>query len=552
MALPSAARVLRAAVRRCDPPSRPRSAPAAAAPRGFSPAAAGAGPRPGPPPPPRGAERGPPPPAVDFGDPREAFRSKSNAELLRGLLVLGLCAVEPLVQHNQQLLQLCQRVLGQTLFERLMKMTFYGQFVAGEDQEAIKPLLRRNQAFGVGAVLDYSVEEDLGDGRSRTSAAEKEMGGGSSEDGFSAIKLTALARPQFLVRFSEVLVKWRRFFHQMAAEEGQAGRAVLDTKLQVEKLQEALANLGIASKAESQQWFTGENLGTSGTVDLLDWNSLFDSRTKLSRPLLIPNRKTGQLEPLLSRFSEDEELQMKRVLQRMDVLARRAMEKGVRLMVDAEQSYFQPAISRLTVETQRRFNRSQPLIYNTYQCYLREAYNNVTGDMELSRREGWHFGSKLVRGAYMEQERERAAQMGYEDPINPTYEKTNEMYHRCLDYVLEEIKQRRKASVMVATHNEDTVKFALRRMMELGIHPSDKKVCFGQLLGMCDQITFPLGQAGFPVYKYVPYGPVNEVLPYLSRRAQENRGFMQRANRERDLLWKEVKRRLLSGNLFSP
>ncbi|XP_063272501.1 proline dehydrogenase 1, mitochondrial isoform X1 [Prinia subflava] len=601
MALPSAARAFRAAVRRCDPPSRPRTAPAAA-PRGLSPAAAGAGPRPGPASPPRGAERGPPPPAVDFGDPREAFRSKSSAELLRGLVVLGLCAVEPLVQHNRELLQLCQRVLGQTLFERLMKMTFYGQFVAGEDQEAIKPLLRRNQAFGVGAVLDYSVEEDLGDGRSRTSAAEKEMGGGekwekqyqahqgfgdhhggvtgahtyfyadeakcdqhmetflrcidassgSSEDGFSAIKLTALARPQFLVRFSEVLGKWRKFFHQMAAEQGQAGRAVLDTKLEVEKLQEALANLGIASKAESQQWFTG--LGTNGTVDLLDWNSLFDRRTKLSRPLLIPNRMTGQLEPLLSRFSEEEELQMKRVLQRVDVLAKRAMEKGVRLMVDAEQSYFQPAISRLTVETQRRFNRSQPIIYNTYQCYLRvrlEAYNNVTGDMELSRREGWHFGAKLVRGAYMEQERERAAQMGYEDPINPTYEKTNEMYHRCLDYVLEEITRSQKANVMVASHNEDTVKFTLRRMMELGIHPSDKKVCFGQLLGMCDQITFPLGQAGFPVYKYVPYGPVNEVLPYLSRRAQENRGFMQRANRERDLLWKEVKRRLLTGNLFS-
>ncbi|XP_023793551.1 proline dehydrogenase 1, mitochondrial-like isoform X1 [Cyanistes caeruleus] len=374
---------------------------------------------------------------------------------------------------------------------------------------------------------------------------------GSSEDGFSAIKLTALARPQFLVRFSEVLVKWRRFFHQMATEQGQAGWAVLDTKLEVEKLQEALANLGIMSKAESQQWLAGENVGMSGTVDLLDWNSLLDSCTKLSRPLLIPNRKTGQLEPLLSRFSKEEELQMKRVLQRMDVLAKRAMEKGVRLMVDAEQSYFQPAISRLTIETQRCFNRSQPIIYNTYQCYLKEAYNNVTGDMELSRRESWHFGTKLVRGAYMEQERERAAQMGYEDPINPTYEKTNEMYHRCLDYVLEEIKHSQKASVMVASHNEDTVKFTLRRMMELGIHPSDKKVCFGQLLGMCDQITFPLGQAGFPVYKYVPYGPVNEVLPYLSRRAQENRGFMQRANRERDLLWKEVKRRLLTGNLFS-
>ncbi|NXA12113.1 PROD dehydrogenase, partial [Sapayoa aenigma] len=374
---------------------------------------------------------------------------------------------------------------------------------------------------------------------------------GSSQDGFSAIKLTALARPQFLVRFSEVLVKWRRFFLQVAAEQGQAGRPVLDVKLEVEKLQELLANLSIVTKAESQEWFMGKGLGTSGTVDLLDWNSLFDSRTKISKPLLIPNRQTGQLEPLLSRFSEEEDLQMKRVLQRMDVLAKRAMEKGVRLMVDAEQSYFQPAISRLTVETQRRFNGNQALIFNTYQCYLKEAFDNMTADVELSRREGWHFGTKLVRGAYMEQERERAAQMGYEDPINPTYEKTNEMYHRCLDYVLEEIKHRRKASVMVASHNEDTVKFTLRRMRELGLHPSEKKVCFGQLLGMCDQITFPLGQAGFSVYKYVPYGPVNEVLPYLSRRAQENRGFMQRANRERDLLWKEVKRRLLAGNLFS-
>uniref|UniRef100_A0A8C6JMY5 Proline dehydrogenase n=2 Tax=Melopsittacus undulatus TaxID=13146 RepID=A0A8C6JMY5_MELUD len=597
-------RVLSAAAR-LGVPRRPRSAPATA-----PLPAAGSGARqelPPPPPPPWGAERDPPP-AVDFGDTREAFRSKSSAELLRGLVVLGLCAVGPLVEHNRELLRLCQRVLGQALFERLMKMTFYGQFVAGEDQEAIKPLIRRNQAFGVGAVLDYSVEEDLSAEKAErqeldscTSAAEKEMGGaeqrekqyrahpgfgdrrggvisartyfyadeakcdqhmetflrcidassGSSEDGFSAIKLTALGRPQFLLQFSEVLVKWRRFFHQMAAEQGQAGRAALEMRLEAEKLREALANLGIATKAETQRWFTGENLGISGTVDLLDWNSLIDSRTKLSKLLLVPNMKTGQLEPLLSRFTEEEDLQMKRMLQRMDVLAKRATETGVRLMVDAEQSYFQPAISRLTLEMQRRFNRDRAIIFNTYQCYLKEAYDNVTVDMELSRREGWHFGTKLVRGAYMEQERERAAQIGYEDPINPTYEKTNEMYHRCLDYILEEIKHSRKANVMVASHNEDTVKFTLRRMMELGIHPSEKKVYFGQLLGMCDQITFPLGQAGFPVYKYVPYGPVQEVLPYLSRRAQENRGFMKRANRERDLLWREVKRRLRAGTFFS-
>ncbi|XP_040206568.1 proline dehydrogenase 1, mitochondrial-like isoform X1 [Rana temporaria] len=544
---------------------------------------------------------------IDFHNTQEAYRSKNTWELMRSMLVFYLCSVDRLVDRNQQLLQLSRKLLGTRLFETIMKMTFYGQFVAGEDQEAIKPIIRRNRAFGVGSVLDYSVEEDLTQEEAEkkeiescTAEAEKEnvgavqrekkyqvqpgfgdrrggvisartyfyadeakcdyhmetflncieASGGSSEDGFSAIKLTALGRPQFLLQFSEVLIKWRRFFHQLAADQGKAGLAAVEIELEVEKLQESLAKLGIATKDESHNWFTGENLGLSGTVDLLDWNSLIDSRTKLSKLLLVPNLQSGQLEPLLFRFTEEEDLQMKRMLQRMDVLAKKALETGVRLMVDAEQTYFQPAISRLTLEMQRKFNKDNPIIFNTYQCYLKEAYDNVTADVELSRREGWHFGAKLVRGAYMQQERSRAAEVGYEDPIHPTYEKTNEMYHRCLDYVLEEIRHNRKANVMVASHNEDTVKFTLKRMNELGIYPEDKKVYFGQLLGMCDQISFPLGQAGYPVYKYVPYGPVNEVLPYLSRRAQENRGFMKGAVRERELLWTEFKRRLLTGNLL--
>ncbi|OCU01760.1 hypothetical protein XELAEV_18007536mg [Xenopus laevis] len=544
---------------------------------------------------------------MNFDNTQEAYKSKATWELLRSIMVFWLCSIDTLVDRNQQILSLSKKVLGQKLFEKMMKMTFYGQFVAGEDQESIKPLIRRNQAFGVGSVLDYSVEEDLTQEEAEkkeiescTAEAEKEnigsehrekkyqvqpgfgdrrggvisartyfyadeakcdhhmetflkcieASGGSSEDGFSAIKLTALGRPQFLLQFSEVLMRWRQFFHQLAADQGKAGLAAVEIELEVEKLQESLAKLGIATKDESHNWFSGENLGLSGTVDLLDWNSLIDSRTKISRLLLVPNLQSGQLEPLLSRFTEEEDLQMKRMLQRMDVLAKRALEKGVRLMVDAEQTYFQPAISRLTLEMQRKFNIENPIIFNTYQCYLKEAYDNVTADVELSRREGWHFGAKLVRGAYMQQERNRAAEVGYEDPINPTYEKTSEMYHRCLDYILEEIRHDRKANVMVASHNEDTVKFTLKRMNELGIYPEENKVYFGQLLGMCDQISFPLGQAGYPVYKYVPYGPVHEVLPYLSRRAQENRGIMKGAIKERRLLWSEFKRRLLSGNLF--
>ncbi|XP_043345049.1 proline dehydrogenase 1, mitochondrial isoform X2 [Cervus canadensis] len=579
-----------------------RRAPLSTAPAAREQPAAGPGAEPG-----RGpAETARPPvPAVDFGNTQEAYRSRRSWELVRSLLVLRLCASPALLARHEQLLHLARRLLGQRLFNTLMKMTFYGQFVAGEDQESIRPLIQHNRAFGVGSILDYGVEEDLtpeeaertemescssalerdghgvskrekqfqahrafGDRRDGVTSARTyfyaseakcdshmetflhciEASGGASEDGFSAIKLTALGRPQFL--FSDVLTKWRRFFHHVAAEQGKAGLAAVDTKLEVAALQESVVKMGIASRAEIEDWFTAETLGVSGTLDLLDWCSLIDSRTELSRHLVVPNMQTGRLEPLLSRFTEEEERQMTRMLQRMDVLAKKASQAGVRLMVDAEQTYFQPAISRLTLEMQRRFNVERPLIFNTFQCYLRDAYDNVTLDVELARREGWCFGAKLVRGAYMTQERARALEVGYEDPINPTYEATSIVYHRCLDYVLEELKHNARAAVMVASHNEDTVRFTLRRMEELGLHPADRQVYFGQLLGMCDQISFPLGQAGFPVYKYVPYGPVMEVLPYLSRRALENSGVMKGAQRERQLLWQELKRRLCTGSLF--
>uniref|UniRef100_A0A672PNX4 Proline dehydrogenase n=1 Tax=Sinocyclocheilus grahami TaxID=75366 RepID=A0A672PNX4_SINGR len=389
--------------------------------------------------------------SIDFDNTQEAYKSKDTLELLRSLLVFKLCTFDFLVDKNKELMDLSKKVFGQQLFEKLMKMTFYGQFVAGEDQNTIKPLIEKNQAFGVGSVLDYSVEEDL----TQEEAEKKEM---------DSTCCLSFLRSQM-----------QTWFYVYAA-----------------------------------RFIIIHNYVPTGCNECLVYNG-FSSHV---------------------------------------CLFQHAVVNGVRLMVDAEQTYFQPAISRLTLEMQRIFNREKPNIFNTYQCYLREAYDNVSVDVELSRREGWYFGAKLVRGAYMCQERSRAAEIGYEDPINPDYETTNRMYHKCLEYILEEINHNRMANVMVASHNEDTVKFTLEKMNETSLSPTENKVCFGQLLGMCDQISFPLGQAGFPVYKYVPYGPVNEVIPYLSRRAQENRGFMKGSQRERSLLWKELKRRLFSGHLL--
>ncbi|XP_028434149.1 proline dehydrogenase 1, mitochondrial isoform X2 [Perca flavescens] len=423
--------------------------------------------------------------SVDFDQAQGAYKSKDSLELLRSLVVFKLCSYDFLVDKNKEIMDLGKKILGQRAFDQFMKMTFYGQFVAGEDHMAIRPLIQKNQAFGVGSVLDYSVEEDISQEEAEqkemdscVSAAEKESigkdyrekkykahkqfgdrckgitgartylyadeakcdqhmetfircikaSGGSSMDGFSAIKMTALGRPQFLLQFSEVLVKWRQFFTFLASQQGKDGMEALEQRLELTQLQEFLTKLG--AKGDFYGWFTGSKEKSLGTIDMLDWNSLIDDRTKISNLLVVPNVELGNLEPLLEKFTTEEEKQMKRMLQRMDILVKHAIENGVRLMVDAEQTYFQPAISRLTLEMQRIYNKEKPVIFNTYQCYLKEAYDNVTMDVELSRREGWHFASKLVRGAYMYQERERAKDIGYEDPINPDYESTNIMYNR--------------------------------------------------------------------------------------------------------------------------
>ncbi|XP_019620711.1 PREDICTED: proline dehydrogenase 1, mitochondrial-like [Branchiostoma belcheri] len=536
--------------------------------------------------------------SLNFDDALEAYKSKTTREILRALLVFKLCSFDIIVRNNTQLMKLGRRVLGRRLFKNCMKATFYGHFVAGEDQESIKPLIKRMEKFGVGSILDYSVEEDLsrdeavsaemdscvssaepdqseihsekfkaheefGDRRedvvsARTYFYEDEhkcdenvkiflncikAAGYSSTDGFAAIKLTALGRPQLLLQLSDVLSTTRQFFEVLTTAEEKL--PWVKRKLTKEVFQNRLEELGVPmSRDESGWWFTWMDQDASGDVDLLEWNQMLKPSHSLRKLFVVPNIETGELEPAMSSITEEEEVQMKNMLQRMNMLAEAAQEHGVRLMVDAEQTYFQPAIARLTVEMMRKFNRTRPVIFNTYQCYLKDAYNNLYADMDLARKEGWHFGCKLVRGAYMEQERKRAEAVGYEDPINPDYEATNRMYHKCLDHMLTRIDKYGDINVMVASHNEDTVKHTVQRMRELNISPADQTVYFGQLLGMCDQVSFPLGQAGYPVFKYVPYGPVEEVLPYLSRRAQENSAILKGAYKERSLLWTELTRRL--------
>lgn len=547
---------------------------------------------------------------VGFNDPHAAFKSKTTFELIRAYFVYVLCSSEFLVENNMKLMKLMRAILGDRLFIYLMKQTFYGHFVAGEDRIRIVPTLERLRSFGVKPILDYSVEEDLSQEEAEKREVEASVssaGTNLSEDsadslpqysvdktfadrrykvqsartyfylneatcernmetflecldavkgatfgtGITAIKLTALGRPQLLLQVSEVIMQARRYMMDLAGSTGN----ILTHHKTIQDLERYLGN--VSDKKEVKEFLTKVTSDKDGILHLFPWTGIINEDCQLSETFRVPDPVTGQMRRLISKIPPKEEEMFRNMIRRLNTIVKTAQDLDVRIMIDAEQTYFQPAISRITLEMMRKYNTEKAIVFNTYQCYLKDTYKEVCTDLEQAKRQNFYFGAKLVRGAYIEQERARAAALGYEDPTNPSFEATTEMYHKTLTECLRRIRilkdanvDPKKIAIMVASHNEDTVRFAIKKMEEIGIHPEDKVICFGQLLGMCDYITFPLGQAGYSAYKYIPYGPVNEVLPYLSRRAQENKGVLQKIKKEKRLLLSEITKRLAKGQLF--
>lgn len=545
---------------------------------------------------------------VGFNDPNAAFKSKTTFELIRAYFVYMLCSSEFLVENNMKIMKLTKAITGDKLFVQLMKSTFYGHFVAGEDRFLIVPCLERLRSFGVKPILDYSVEEDLSqeeaekreveasvsssgmslsgepssaqysvdktfaDRRYKVQSArtyfylneatcERNMEtflecldavkGATFGTGITAIKLTALGRPQLLLQLSDVIMQARDYMKQLAGTHGN----VLTHHKTLSDLERYLSNF--SDKKEVQAFLDKIQHDKDGILHLFPWTGIINEDCELSDTFRVPDPATGQMRRLISQIPPKEEEMFRNMIRRLNTIVKAAQDLDVRIMIDAEQTYFQPAISRITLEMMRKYNTEKAIVFNTYQCYLKNTYKEVCTDLEQAKRQHFYFGAKLVRGAYIEQERARAAALGYEDPTNPSFEATTEMYHKTLTECLRRIRilkdageDPKKIAIMVASHNEDTVRFAIEKMNEIGIHPEDKVICFGQLLGMCDYITFPLGQAGYSAYKYIPYGPVNEVLPYLSRRAQENKGVLQKIRKEKRLLLSEITKRLAKGQLF--
>lgn len=210
------------------------------------------------------------------------------------------------------------------------------------------------------------------------------------------------------------------------------------------------------------------------------------------------------------------------------------------VFIDAEESWIQNAIDRLATEMMEKYNREKPIVYNTIQLYRHDRLEFLKKAHAEAKEKGYILAVKLVRGAYMEKERERAEQMGYASPIQPTKEATDRDYNEALRYCVENIKD---IAFVAGTHNEKSVQLLARLLLENEIPRNHPHVAFSQLYGMSDNLSYVLAKNDYNVSKYVPYGPVEDAVPYLIRRAKENTSVMGQMSRELELIDKELKRR---------
>jgi proline dehydrogenase len=229
-----------------------------------------------------------------------------------------------------------------------------------------------------------------------------------------------------------------------------------------------------------------------------------------------------------------------RVRERMYTICEIAAEKNIGVLVDAEESWIQDPVDRLTMEMMGIFNKEKVIVYNTIQLYRHDRLHFLKLSHRIAREQEFLLGVKLVRGAYMEKERSRAISEDYASPIQPDKASSDRDYNEAVDYCIKNIEQ---VSVIVASHNEESNLHAARLLDEKGIPHNHPHIHFSQLYGMSDNITFNLAKEGFNVSKYLPFGPIRDVIPYLMRRAQENSSMSGQTGRELTLIKKELKRR---------
>ncbi|RFZ85330.1 proline dehydrogenase [Mucilaginibacter terrenus] len=310
---------------------------------------------------------------------------------------------------------------------------------------------------------------------------------------------------------------------------------------------------------------TIKNLAVGGVGTILDYSvegedeeSVFDNtrdeiiRTviKASKDKAIPLtvfKVTGVGRfALLEKLDEglklnvDEQIEWQKVQDRVLAICEMAHSEGVPVMIDAEESWIQKTIDDLALNMMRFFNKERNIVYNTYQMYRHDKLASLINDFAVAEEEGFILGAKIVRGAYMEKERKRAEERGYTSPIQPDKASTDRDYNDALVFCVDHVD---KIAFVAGTHNEESSRLLAELLNGKKVPHNHPHVYFSQLLGMSDNLSFNLADAKYNVAKYVPYGPIKAVLPYLFRRAQENTAIAGQMSRELGLIVKEKKRR---------
>lgn len=239
-------------------------------------------------------------------------------------------------------------------------------------------------------------------------------------------------------------------------------------------------------------------------------------------------------------LSEAEQLEYKETVERIDRICKAGFDAGVPVFIDAEETWIQDVIDRISHEMMAKYNQEKALIFNTVQMYRHDRLEFLKKSVAWAKENNLKYGVKLVRGAYMEKERNRAIEKGYPSPIQPDKATCDKDYNLALEFLTDNIEY---VGVCAGSHNEDSSALLADLMTKKGIAKDDKRFYFAQLLGMSDHISYTMANEGFNVAKYVPYGPVKEVIPYLFRRADENTSVKGQTGRELGLIRQEKKRR---------
>ncbi|UII75935.1 proline dehydrogenase family protein [Flagellimonas sp. HMM57] len=241
-------------------------------------------------------------------------------------------------------------------------------------------------------------------------------------------------------------------------------------------------------------------------------------------------------------LTQDESAEWQRIVDRYDKVCKKAHDLNVALLIDAEESWMQDAADAIVLEMMRKYNKEKAVVFNTVQMYRWDRMDYLKDLNNTAALENFNIGLKVVRGAYMEKENERAKEHGYKSPICESKQATDDNFDNGVSFIMENLE---RISIFAGTHNEASSLKLVDLMKKRNLDNADSNIWFGQLYGMSDHITYNLTAAGYNAAKYVPYGPVKDVMPYLIRRAEENTSVAGQTTRELSLLHKEKKRRKL-------